>query len=561
MLNKDKYLAIEKFLQKYDSLQNKKEIAISLLYMDYISRFGGGNKNIEEYIQTRIFHDPFNPLSKIQISENDCKTFFKTLSLEKEEFPDIVLALLNGEDRFHMFSSPSLVDLVTRILDIQNSDIVFDFGSGYGNFLTTIACWNRDQIIRPALYGQEISVDSYSVSCMALTMCEANYHIQNVNSMINAKCPPYTKGYVFPPFGIRFGKYLSDQFKFRGEDLFNSRISSEWLFVFRALEGMTKGGKLVALLPEGTLFKSQDAAIRKYLLSNGLVEGIISLPPGVLFPWSGIKTSLLVLSYGNTAFKVVNGEEILEGLPSKKLVSHEAAVDLYNAYVAKDVERIQNQDIKSFDFNLSYNALHAKDTYQGLSNLKVISEVANVCKGSPLTIAAFKDQIASSATPYQILTSSNIEGGVINYDSLAYIGDGKKYEKYFIQKGDVVMTTKSTKVKFAVINDKPSTSIIVTGGMIIIRPHANAIDGTFLKMFFDSARGKAILASIQKGAIITTIPLDYFKSLKIPCPPIDEQRALSKKYNSLLNIYDGMRKEVESMEKQLANFYDDSLED
>ncbi len=558
MLNKRKYLAIEEFLQKCGSVQNKKEFIIGLLYMDYTSRFGGGNKKLEEYVRTRILHDPFKPLDSI--TEDEYKSFFKAISLEKEEFPDIVLALLNMNDPFHMFSNPSLIDLVTRVLNIQNSDIVFDFGSGYGNFLVTIACWNRDKIIRPALYGREINVDSYNVSCMALAMCEANYRIQNVNSMINATCPPYTKGYVFPPFGIRFGKDASNQFKFRGEDLFNSRISSEWLFVFKSLEGMAQDGKLVALLPEGTLFKAQDAEIRKYLLGNGLIEGIISLPSGVLFPWSGVKTSLLILSRGNESFKAVNGEEVLKELPIKKLTSHEAAVDLYNAYTAKDVEHIRSKDIKSLDFNLSYNALHTKGVYQNLSNLKAISEVADILKGSPLTISAFKDQIASGATPYQILTSSNIEDGIIDYDSLPYIGDGKKYKKYFVQRGDVVMTTKSTKVKFAVINDKPSTSVIVTGGMIIIRPHGDIVDGTFLKMFFDSTRGKAILASIQKGVIITTIPLNDFKNIMIPCPPIDEQRALSKKYNNLLAVYDGMKKEVENVEKRLANFYDDSLE-
>lgn len=559
MSAKEKYSKIKEFFWRLGPVQNKKGLAIGLLYMDYTSRFGGGDKKLEEYVRTQAHNYSFKPFS--DITEAECKSFFKTVSLDKEEYPEIVLDLLSTGDQYDGISNPSLVELVARVLEIKSSDSVFDLGSGYGNFLVAVGYFNRDQAIRPALYGQEINIDAYNISCMALTMCGANYHIQNINSIESTKCPAFTKGYVFPPFAIRFDRSASNQFKFLGEELFVPKTSSEWLFVFKALEGMSKTGKLAVLLPEGTLFKAPDAGIRKYLLDNNLIEGIISLPSGVLYPWASVKTSLVVLSYGNEAFKVVNGEEVLKGLPVKGLASHEAAVDLYNAYNSKDVEIIKDSDIKSLDFNLSYNVLHAKDVYQGLHNLKAISEVAEVLKGSPLTISSFKDQIASSATPYQILTSSNIEDGIIDYESLPYIGDGKKYEKFFAKKGDVVMTTKSTKVKFAVINEEPSTSVIVTGGMIIIRPNTDLIDGTYLKMFFDSAKGKAVLASIQKGAIITTIPFNDFKNLKFPCPSIEDQKAVSKKYNNLLAVYDGMKKEVKDMERRLANFYEDSLGD
>lgn len=558
MSTKEKCIQIKEFVRKLGPTQNKRTLIVCLLYMDYVDRFGDGDRNLMDCAHNLAQYS-LRPLR--DTAKADCQTFLQSLSLEKEEYPEVVLELLNIHDNYEGFSTPSLAELVARILEIKSSDSVFDLGSGYGNFLVAVSSLNRDQAIRPALYGQEINVEAYNVSCMALTMCGANYHIQNINSIENAKCPAFTKGYTFPPFAIQFDRSASDQFKFLGEDLFVPKTSSEWLFVFKALGGMNKNGKLAVLLPESALFKAQDAGIRKYLLDNNLIEGIISLPSGVLYPWSGIKTSLLVLSYNNKAFKVVDSDEVLKDLPIKGLVSHEAAVDIYNAYNSKNVELIQDSDIKSLDFNLSYNALHAKDVYQGLHNLKIISEVAEILKGSPLTISAFKDQIASSATSYQILTSSNIEDGIIDYESLPYIVDGKKYEKFFAKKGDIVMTTKSTKVKFAVINEEPTTSVIVTGGMIIIRPNTDLVDGTYIKMFFDSAKGKAILASIQKGAIITTIPFNDFKNLKFPCPPIEKQKVVSKKYNNLLAVYDGMKKEVEDMERRLANFYEDTLGD
>lgn len=558
MLAKGKYSKIKEFFWKLGPIRNKKELVISLLYMDYINRFGEGDKKLEEYARAQINNYFLKPFG--DITEAGYKSLFKTVSLNKEEYSEIALDALSTCDQRECFSTPSVVELVTKILEIKSSDTVLDLGSGYGNFLAAVSYFNRDQAIRPALYGQEIDVDAYNVSCMALTMCDANYNIQNINSIESNKCPSFTKGYVFPPIAIRFDRSVSNQFKFRGEDLFIPKTSSEWLFVFKALEGMNKTGKLVAFLPEGTLFKAQDAGIRKYLLAHNLIEGIVSLPSGILYPWSSIKTSLLILSNNNEEFKVVNGEEVLKDFPIKGVASREAGLALYNAYSSKEVETFKDSDIQNLDFNLSYNALHAKDVYQGLNNLKAISEVADVLKGSPLTISAFKDQIANCATSYQILTSSNIEDGIIDYESLPYIIDGEKYEKFFAKKGDIVMTTKSTKVKFAVISEEPTTSIIVTGGMIIIRPNPDLVDGTYLKMFFDSTKGKCVLATIQKGAIITTIPFNDFKNLKFPCPSVERQKALSKKYNNFLAVYDGMKKEVEDMEKRIANFYEDSLE-
>ena len=244
---KEKYSKIKEFLWRLGPIQNKKGLVIGLLYMDYTSRFGGGDKKLEEYVRTQAHNYSFKPFS--DITEAECKSFFKTVSLDKEEYPDIVLDLLNTGDQYDGISNPSLVELVARILDIKSSDSVLDLGSGYGNFLVAVGYFNRDQAIRPALYGQEINIDAYNVSCMALTMCGANYHIQNINSIESTKCPTFTKGYVFPPFAIRFDRSASNQFKFRGEELFVPKTSSEWLFVFKALEGMSKTGKLAVLLP------------------------------------------------------------------------------------------------------------------------------------------------------------------------------------------------------------------------------------------------------------------------------------------------------------------------
>ena len=71
---------------------------------------------------------------------------------------------------------------------------------------------------------------------------------------------------------------------------------SELLFVWRMLDLLRVGGRCAVIVPEGVLFGNTEGHIklRQELLTEHLVEGIISLPGGVFQPYSGVKTSILV---------------------------------------------------------------------------------------------------------------------------------------------------------------------------------------------------------------------------------------------------------------------------
>ncbi|OPX97218.1 MAG: putative type I restriction enzymeP M protein [Syntrophorhabdus sp. PtaB.Bin006] len=71
---------------------------------------------------------------------------------------------------------------------------------------------------------------------------------------------------------------------------------SELLFVWRMLDLLRIGGRCAVIVPEGVLFGNTDAHIklRRELLTEHLIEGIISLPSGVFQPYAGVKTSILI---------------------------------------------------------------------------------------------------------------------------------------------------------------------------------------------------------------------------------------------------------------------------
>ena len=71
---------------------------------------------------------------------------------------------------------------------------------------------------------------------------------------------------------------------------------SELLFVWRMLDLLRVGGKCAVIVPEGVLFGNTEAHVRlrRELLTEHLIESIISLPAGVFQPYTGVKTSILV---------------------------------------------------------------------------------------------------------------------------------------------------------------------------------------------------------------------------------------------------------------------------
>lgn len=76
--------------------------------------------------------------------------------------------------------------------------------------------------------------------------------------------------------------------------------NTELLFVDLTIQCLCDGGRGILLLPEGVFRNTSQAALslRKKLLVENQVRGIVSLPPGIFMPQANVKTSLLLFTKG-----------------------------------------------------------------------------------------------------------------------------------------------------------------------------------------------------------------------------------------------------------------------
>ncbi len=75
---------------------------------------------------------------------------------------------------------------------------------------------------------------------------------------------------------------------------------SELLFLVLILRMLKMGGRAAVVVPDGVLFGSSQAhlGVRKLIVDDNQLEGVISLPAGVFKPYAGVSTAVLIFTKG-----------------------------------------------------------------------------------------------------------------------------------------------------------------------------------------------------------------------------------------------------------------------
>jgi type I restriction enzyme M protein len=73
---------------------------------------------------------------------------------------------------------------------------------------------------------------------------------------------------------------------------------TELLFVALILRILATGGRAAVIVPDGVLFGSSTAhvAVRKLLVDEHKLEGVISMPSGVFRPYAGVSTAIVLFT-------------------------------------------------------------------------------------------------------------------------------------------------------------------------------------------------------------------------------------------------------------------------
>ena len=460
-----------------------------------------------------------------------------------------------------MYSSPSSLNKVVRkIIILKDCESFCDFGCGDGKLLLNVFDVAHKNKFNCKYTGYEINAKQVLVSKCLMRMLNVDTTIINCDFMRDIHRGQFDKGYLFPPFGLRYSIDEWDSLKGIYGDLFTSRTESELLYLLKAFENIKENGKLVTVFTTGAAFRSSGMLALKYLLENNYVEGIISLPARTL-GFTAIPIDLWILKKDQKKSNVIKMLDASNNILDKgSKIAAELDVSTIIEEYNNNAKCVSIEDIKKNEYSLYINIYEVEKLTDSILNPVNIEDVCKIEKGSQYTISKFKDQISNTPTDYQLLTSINIQDGIVDYDSLPYVYPDPKLLKFKLEEGDIVVTTKSTVVKIFVANDLPDRNIIVTGGMIILKPDTSKVNPTYVKMFLDSSIGKSEFKSIIKGNTIGFVPFKEFKErMIISCPSLEKQNKLSEQYNNMLWTINALTKQLADTKDELANIIENSL--
>ena len=223
---------------------------------------------------------------------------------------EYLLSVLGSQGDAGQFRTPRhVIDFIVAILDPKKDETILDPACGTAGFLVSsykhVLQANTDADGHSTLTPDEKG--KLAANFKGYDISPDMVRLSLVNLYLHGFVEPHVVEYDTLTSDDRWNEYadvilanppfMSPKGGIRPHRRFSVPSKrSEVLFVDYMAEHLTPTGRAGIIVPEGIIFQSQTAhkQLRKMLVENYLVA-VISLPAGVFQPYSGVKTSILIL--------------------------------------------------------------------------------------------------------------------------------------------------------------------------------------------------------------------------------------------------------------------------
>ena len=467
------------------------------------------------------------------------------------------------QDRSFSEATPdSIIALSAEILDCTKKDMVADICCGGGSFIVNHIIQNKGA----AIIGYEINYKMKIISEIRIDLLGDNTTIVlgNVFETIPESGRKFDKIFSNYPFGLRL-RMLNTEVPYLSKLLtdnpaFSKATSSDWIFNSLICDSLSKKGKAVAIITNGSTWNNIDIPARKYFVENGLIESVIALPKS-LFMFSNLATSLVVFSHNNKSIRLVDASDLCINGRRTNTISDENITEIIKALNndSSISKVISLKELRDNDYSLHFGRYNNSKIVIK-NGVKFESIIKKITRGAPCNAKELDEMASKVPTNMQYLMLANIKNGLID-DELPYLSTiEKKYEKYCLKNNNLILSKNGYPYKVAVVNKDGNKQILANGNLYIIELDENKANPFYIKAFLDSEDGIAALKSITVGATIPNIGVEDLKSLVIPLPTIAEQERVAKRYQAVRDEVLVLNKRLEQALNRLQHCFDDEKE-
>lgn len=335
---------------------------------------------------------------------------------------------------------------------------------------------------------------------------------------------------------------------------------AEVLFVDYIAEHLNPTGRAAIIVPEGIVFQSQTAYknLRKMLVDGNYLYGVISLPAGVFNPYSGVKTSILLIDRtlakerDSILFVKLNNDGFDLGAQRREIKGSEIP----------DVVNIFKDYRKGVDIEGQENVVLAKKSDIGEQDYILVGEryvitTPSSGKWSQVKIGDICTEIKAGFACGN--SAKDIEGvvhirpmnitpdGRFSLVGSKYIDRGELREEFKIRAGDVLFNNTNSKelvgkTCFVASDIYAGFSNHITrirvGDQVMPQYIALVLQSMFENGIF--------LRMCNKWVGQAAINAKTLGGLSIPLPPLTVQEEIVTEIESYQKIIDGARQVVEN---------------
>ena len=493
---------------------------------------------------------------------------------DSEIFEEILymFAANEGKKGGGYITPKSLTKLIPPLLDIKGGSIL-DGAAGVCQLLIASGEYARKQGHQVQLFGQEINKDTLAIGKMNLL-----FHGLDTENLVLGNTitqPAFTNqffDYVVMNFPFSLKDWGREQIEF---DLYRrfkygipSDANADMAFIQHGLSALSPEGKAAFLVSHGTLFRAgADRQIRQGMIADDVIETIIGLPSN-LFTSTGIPVALIIFNKNKPVER-------------KGLIQFIDAADLYvkgrgqNILRDEDIKKIleayrSNQSIEQFSTFVTIEEILNSEANLNIKQYFEVNEVKSEVLGtvkvnrdlyeqSALEKVSLKDLVElfrGMNTPNKktleketgdgyLIQLADIQDGEILIEQLTPINLDKKTGPYEVMEGDILISSRGTAIKVAVV---PSTDkkLILSHNFIGLRPR-KGVNPYFIKSFLESPIGLYYIISQQKGTAVTVLTTKDIENIPVPNLGKEQINEIGKAFQQadeeLVNIIEKAKQE------------------
>ncbi len=514
------------------------------LYSDAIESMDD-NPNIPQIFRD-IFKNAFIPYK----DPETLRLFLKQInefeySKDSEQLGDAfehILNSLSSQGDAGQFRTPRhIIDFIVKIVDPKKDETVLDPASGTSGFLISafkhIVQSNSEKSSGDLLSADERkkimkNINGYDISPDMVRIGLANMYLHGFPEPNVVEYDALTSEdrwneyydviLANPPF-------MTPKGGIRPHNKFGLKSNrAEVLFVDYILTHLKPKGRAGIIVPEGIIFQSGKAykELRKKLVENGLFA-VVSLPSGVFKPYSGVKTSVLLIDKSLQKDTVIFSEIKNDGFslgdqrtPIETNDLPKVLKSITSSHKSEVINLIDKDAIlQTENISLSINTFKKN---QIISNHEIV-DIEEVCEiYQPKTISQ-KDLIE--------------DGEYFVYGANGVIG---KYDKYNHENEEVLITCRGATCG-SVNKSKPFSWI--TGNAMVCSPKDESVVS---KNYLFYLLKNVDFSNVISGSAQPQITRTNLKNFQIPLPPLEKQQEIVDEIEQYQKVIDGARLIVDS---------------